>query len=64
MQRRVERRLRVRPDIFQQHIDLRELDRPVDGVFRLLRWICETVRASSAANGSASSLALSQSWAR
>lgn len=32
--------------------------------FRLLRWICETVRASSAANGSASSLALSQSWAR
>ena len=35
MQRRVERRLRVRPDIFQQHIDLRELDRPVDGVFQV-----------------------------
>lgn len=35
MQRRVERRLRVRLDIFQQHIDLRELDRPVDGVFQV-----------------------------
>ena len=35
MQSRMERRLRMRLDIFAQHIDLRQLNGPVDGVFQI-----------------------------